>query len=364
MLQVTYDDRLFTFQRRGGPARYFAELITAFRAHPELGIEAVTPFTYVETEYLLRADDRYRQLPMKESPARMRAARVANRLRQGPRRAKAQILHHTQYSSAGLRMPASVRVCTVYDMIPEIFPEIFEGRGPIPHRQKASYVEACDAIACISESTKADVIAHYGHLDKPVVVTPLGVEPRFFDATPSLRAGNDYVIFVGTRDFYKNFEVLLRALSRLEQDGGAPDLLCVGPPLTTSEQERVAELGLSGKVAQRSVSDEELPGLYADATCLVFPSRYEGFGLPTVEAFAAGCPAVLANMKCSVEVGGDAALYFEPDDDETLAEIIARFAADPSSRRPWIEAGRARARDFTWQRTAETTAELYRSVAR
>lgn len=363
MLHVTYDDRLFTFQQRGGPARYFAELITAFRTTPELGVEALTPFTFVETDYLLNADTRYRRLPLPESRFRMHAARVANRLRQGPRRKKAEILHHTQYSSAGLRMPATVRVCTVYDMIPELFPEIFEGQGPIPHQLKSDYVHACDAIACISESTKADVLAHYGDIDKPVVVTPLGADARFFAATPDRREPPDYVLFVGTRDGYKNFDVLLRALARIAEDGVAPRLLCVGPPLTLPEQQRIADLGLAGRVSQRAAGDAELPGLYAAAICLVFPSRYEGFGLPTVEAFAAGCPVVLATMACAVEVGGEAAQYFEPGDDEALASIIAGFAADSSSRDRWIEAGRVRARDFTWQRTAESTAALYRSLA-
>jgi glycosyltransferase involved in cell wall biosynthesis len=250
-------------------------------------------------------------------------------------------------------------------MIPELFPEIFVGRGPIPHRQKASYVHACDAIACISESTKADMLAHYGDIDKPVVVTPLGADSRFFAATPDRRESPGFVLFVGTREFYKNFDVLLRALARIAEDGVAPRLLCIGgPPLTPAEQERIADLGLDGLVDQRDASDAELPGLYAAAMCLVFPSRYEGFGLPTVEAFAAGCPVVLANMVCAVEVGGDAALYFEPDDDETLATTIARFAADPASRDPWIRAGRSRAQDFTWQRTARATAALYQGVAR
>lgn len=364
MLHVTYDDRLFTFQRRGGPARYFSELIAEFRSAPELGIEVKTPFTFVETEYLLRADKRYRRLPLPESTFRMQAARAVNRVRRGPGLKRPEILHHTQYSSAGLRMPAAVRICTVYDMIPELFPEIFEGRGPIPHRQKAAYVHACDAIACISESTKADVLAHYGDLDKPVVVTPLGADSRFFAATPDRREPPGFVLFVGTRDFYKNFDVLLRALARITEDGVAPRLLCVGPALTPTEQERIASLGLEALVSQRAASDAELPGLYAAAMCLVFPSRYEGFGLPTVEAFAAGCPVVLADMVCAVEIGGDAAQYFEPDDDEALATIIARLAADATSRDPWIAAGRLRARDYTWRRTAETTAALYRDVAR
>jgi glycosyltransferase involved in cell wall biosynthesis len=112
------------------------------------------------------------------------------------------------------------------------------------------------------------------------------------------------------------------------------------------------------------VADDELPGLYATAICFVFPSQCEGFGLPIVEAFAAGCPVVLVEMNSALEVGGNAAQFFDADDEDTLAEIIERMADDPVSRMHWIDEGRKRAPDFRWYRTAELTRDVYRSVAR
>jgi glycosyltransferase involved in cell wall biosynthesis len=140
--------------------------------------------------------------------------------------------------------------------------------------------------------------------------------------------------------------------------------LCVGgPPFDNVELERIGSLNLRKQVTQRAVADDDLPALYAAAICFVFPSLYEGFGLPIVEAFAAGCPVVLAEMDCSVEVGADAAQFFSADDDEALAGIIERMIDDPTSRKHWISEGRARALDYRWFKTAKLTAEVYRNLA-
>jgi glycosyltransferase involved in cell wall biosynthesis len=122
-------------------------------------------------------------------------------------------------------------------------------------------------------------------------------------------------------------------------------------------------LNLQDQVTHQTVTDDQLPALYASAICLVFPSCYEGFGLPIVEAFAAGCPVVLAEMECSVEVGASAAQFFRADDDETLAEIIGRMVDHPPSRAHWIAEGRKRALDYRWYKTAELTREVYQSLA-
>jgi glycosyltransferase involved in cell wall biosynthesis len=136
----------------------------------------------------------------------------------------------------------------------------------------------------------------------------------------------------------------------------------VGPPFNAEELARFAELRLTDRVRHRIAGDEDLPALFANALCFVFPSRYEGFGLPIIEAFASGCPVILADTPCSVEVGGPAAQFFAPDDDEHLADVIDHLITDPTSREVWINVGRQRARQFTWRRTAELTRDLYRSL--
>lgn len=360
-VRAAFDDQVFVLQRHGGISRYYTELLREFEQDPGLGVRASTPFRYVVTQHLLDHDPRRFAHP--QLPPRLDRAAVLHALNTA-RFARAQLLtrqlvHHTYYLPIGLRTPAAGRVCTVYDMIPEHFPELHPHGNP--HRAKDAYVAACDAVLCISQSTKDDVLRHYGELDKPVVVTPLGVAPRYFDARAA-EPDRPYVLFVGQRSGYKNFDVLLRALASLRRD---VRLLCVGgPPFSDDETARIAELGLDGSVERREVGDAELPDVYASAVALVFPSRYEGFGLPTVEAFAAGCPVVLAEMPCSVEVGGDAAQFFAPDADDELAAILAELIADPGACDKWRDAGRRRARDFTWRRTAELTADVYREVER
>jgi len=357
------DDQIFLAQRRGGISRYFTELITAFRNSPELDVETVTPFRYVLSEHLIERDpQQYSKPPLPSAAQRRKVLRTLNSVQRLARGDRPEIVHHTYYFAEYLRRPAAARVCTIYDMTPEHFPELFPGGNP--HLAKDLYVDACDAILCISNSTKTDVLRHYGTLDKPVVVTPLGVGKEFFSVLAVSAGAQPYVLFVGQRKGYKNFDTLLRAFSTMSSQRRSVRLLCVGgPPFDQAEITRIGSLNLQNQVTHRTVTDDDLPALYAAAICLVFPSLYEGFGLPIVEAFAAGCPVVLAEMECSVEVGAGAAQFFGANDDETLAEIIERMLTDPASRTHWISEGRTRALDYTWFKTAKLTREVYRNLA-
>lgn len=360
-LEVTFDDQIFTGQAFGGVSRYFVELIDQYRHDPALGITARTPFRYVMTQQLI--DDPTTSFRSPGGPAILRRGapmRALNALTHLTPVRRARLLHHTYYRPSYLRLPAVHRVCTVYDMIPELRPN--EG-PPAGHMAKEAFVRASDAVFCISQTTKDDLLRFYGPLDKPVVVTHLAVSEDFH---PAARTTDEprYVAFVGRRRGYKNFDVVLRALSRLAQDGARVPLVASGGgPFIPEERDRIAELGLSDLVQQRTLPDDALPAFYADAYAMVFPSYYEGFGLPIVEGFAARCPVVVADTPCSLEISGGASAVFAPDDDEALAQILARLVADPAERDKWSDAGEVRARDFSWHRCAEKSAEVYRAVA-
>ncbi|HWD53444.1 MAG TPA: glycosyltransferase family 1 protein [Acidimicrobiales bacterium] len=363
-MKVTIDDQAFTLQRRGGISRYFTELIGIFRSDPDFGVEPVTPFRFVVNEHLLELDPvRFRRARLPEIGQRNRVLRPLNRAVVRRRPEHRRLVHHTYYLPDALRTPADARLCTIYDMTPELFPELFPYGNP--HQAKREYVDACDAILCISQTTKDDLLATYGPQDKPVVVTPLGVsDPFFAEPVPGHHHGaGDYILYVGQRVGYKNFDVLVRAFQRIAAGRPSLSLICVGLPFDAAERARFEELQLSGRVHHRVAGDDEMPALFAGAACLVFPSRYEGFGLPIIEAYAAGCPVILADTPCSVEVGSTAAQFFAPDDDEQLAALVDQLVGDPALRTRWIEAGRLRARDYTWRRTAELTATVYRSLA-
>ena len=119
-------------------------------------------------------------------------------------------------------------------------------------------------------------------------------------------------------------------------------------------------LGLEGAVSSRFVSDNQLAYLYQHALCFVFPSLYEGFGIPVLEAFASGCPVLLSNASCFPEVGGDAALYFDPYNPEEMAKTIENVVSDSNLRTQMIQRGHERVKAFSWDKTAAQTAEFYK----
>ena len=198
-------------------------------------------------------------------------------------------------------------------------------------------------VFCISESAKSDLISLYGDPGVPMPVTYLGVGPEF---SPNLRAGRHlperYLLFVGRRGGYKDWSVLAEAFAQLA-DPGVTLLAVGGGPFSDDEAAQLRRLGVAPRVRQLSVSDDTLPAVYAHAVAFVFPSRHEGFGLPTLEAMACGIPAVLADSSSHPEVGGDVARYFPPGDAEALATELDELLGDDELRAALGKAGVVRA---------------------
>lgn len=361
-MRVEYDHQIFSLQRRGGVSRYFTELIRAFDGDRTLGVEPALSFRFTANDHLLEIDhSTVRRSGISAIDSRATAMLALNRM--VPRRVGGDLVHRTFYSSARGPRNGIPSVCTVYDMIPELFPEMFPGERP--HQDKKAVVMASDAVLCISETTRRDLIRCYGELDIPVVVTHLAVSDEFSAdmgvLDPRRRGG--HVLFVGKRGGYKNFRVLLEAFAIAAPTLSDVDLLCIGGgAFTDDELADITATGLGNRVRQKYVEDAELPRAYSDALCFVFPSTYEGFGLPVVEAMAARCPVIIADTACLVEVAGEAAATFPPSDPLTLAGLLERIADDPTWRAELRTAGVQRSRQFTWHRTAENTAALYREV--
>ena len=358
-MKVTFDDQIFRLQSRGGVSRYFAEIIREYRGSPDLGVEPVTPYKLVANHHLVESDSRYRLIPKEVAIRHPRGVRAINRL-MNPLISRGEVVHHTFYETRSLAIRAKARICTIYDMIPEKFPELFpEGS---PHAGKRQVANACDGLLCISETIKEDLENCYGAIDKPVFVTPLGVSSRCFHDGATWPQDPPYVLHVGMRGGYKNFWTLLLAFARVAK--ACPDLklLCAGPPFHPEELGLFEQWNITDRVERVELSDAELPAVYAGALCAVVPSLYEGFGLPILEGFAAGCPVVAAKTPALCETGGDCALYFDPHDDLALAETIIALVENPSMSEQNVIRGRARARRYSWQQTARLTAEAYRAI--
>lgn len=262
----------------------------------------------------------------------------------------------------------TAEIFTIFDMIPEKIwlPE----RNNRVNRRFVLEKQACFAraavILSISENTAFDFKAIYPNLAHKVVVTPLGVDTFFFEQSTAeiLAPARPYFLYVGTRTSYKNFLTLLEAFG---QSGLAKDfnLRVVSPGHAVFSVEETA-LIQKWKLEESvelfiSVSDAELRANYAGATAFVYPSKYEGFGLPILEAFASGTLVVTSNTSSMTEVGGEAAFYFDPLQPESLAATLKQVAGLPQlERRHRLAAGLARSRAFSWERFQQQTVDVFK----
>jgi glycosyltransferase involved in cell wall biosynthesis len=226
-------------------------------------------------------------------------------------------------------------------------------------------------ILTISHSAAADLQRLFGFPRKKITVTYLAADKQFQPAVHAeiermrekLNLPARYALYVGSNKPHKNLVRLVQAWARVQTEAV---LVLAGhwDERYPEAKRQVGELGLQSRVFFRqNVSHSDLPSLYAGAQLFVFPSTYEGFGLPPLEAMACGSPVVCANVSSLPEVVGEAAVLFDPLDGEALASALTRLLEDSGLRDTLRAQGMARARRFTWERTAEETLKAYRIAA-
>jgi glycosyltransferase involved in cell wall biosynthesis len=363
VLRVAFDDQIFVAQRRGGISKYFVEL---FHRLPKFGVEPVLLSTGTRNSHLAESGlvPRLPELPAPLAKATWASWRLASWPRTTPRDVPSfDVMHHTFTKGAYLRTWKGPRVVTVFDMTPELFPSYFP-RGN-PHFAKRRYCELADAIISISENTARDMYRLYTpELESKTHVIPFGVGEEFFASSGKrLDLPEKYLLFVGVRVGYKHFDLGLEAFTVLAAED--PDLHFVvvgGGKFSAEELAALDATGLRPRIHQMTPSDATMPEIYARASAFVFPSIYEGFGLPTLESLAAQTPTVLADASCSREVGGDAALYAAPGDVDDLVAKLREAMTAGEHKRVKVD-GPARGRLFSWDHVASQTADLYRSIA-
>lgn len=363
VIEVSFDEQTFILQKEGGIPRYFTELIREFQSDPSLGCNPTSQAHFGIANCAMDAG-LIRRVPGPDRVARRIAYAMNSPWRLAGRHA--DLVHRTYYHPRFLPEKSDPpTVFTIYDFIPEAYPELFPGGHP--HLAKAEAIRRASGLICISNHSRENLLEYFPGIHAHVSVAPLGVSEFWFedaseddDVASSRRA---YLLFVGRRDGYKDFDVLLKALSRTSSDG--PDLIVAGGGLPSRvEYELVQQCGLASRVHWVAPTDVQLRGLYRNAAAFVFPSRLEGFGLPTLEAMASGCAAVLlANTPISREVGGQVAMYFEPGSSESLFEELDSLRSSfPEDRRSRIQQAREWAHQFTWKRTANQTRRAYEEV--
>lgn len=293
-------------------------------------------------------------------------------LRALPRAAREDALDvlHVQYNAPRLRRPAIVT--TVHDVSFRLFPEWFslKDRLLLDWGLRGT-LRVARAVLAVSECTARDLQRIYGVPPERIAVTPNAApvgfaradEPEVRQVLGELQVPEPYALFVGVLQPRKNVIGIVRAFLRARREHSLPHNLVIAGKVGWKAEEiletvRAAEL--TGAVRYLGyVEDRHLPALYTGAQMLVFPTFYEGFGIPVLEAFACGTAVIGGTEGAVPEVAGDAALLVDPYDEQALAAAIARLALDTELRATLIERGRARLGDFSWRRTAELTLQAY-----
>lgn len=361
LVRVAFDEQIFAIQRFGGISRVFAELAREFESDPSHGVELQPIAAPVVNEYLLRDPDTARQLDVWRGAhwSTTIARSLARRRHRGP----ADIVHSSFYLPRMHKdYEGAKRIVTVHDMIPELFPGTRRRLDFMT--MKHAYVQQADHVICVSESTRRDLQTIYPDIDTPVSVVYSGVGDEFSPGLPPVPGlPDEYVLYVGARLDYKDSPTLIKGFAALA--GEFPDLMLVlvgGGSLTKAETQLARELNIIHRVVQVSLSDADMPHAYANSRAFLFPSRYEGFGLPVLEAMASGTPAVLCDSSALPEVGGEAAVYFRMGDPVDLARVAREVLTDSSLRDKLVHEGLERARHFSWRITAQRTSDVYRAV--
>ncbi len=381
-MRVLYDFQIFSAQKYGGISRYFYELSKA----PEALYSAKIAARYHKNHYLqdivvssAYPINCYNWFGGNSYPGKSILCKCWDTLfpcldpdnenkeyiKDCLTGKKIDLFHPTYYDDYFLKFIGEKPfVLTVYDMIHELFPEFFLNDKKT-NLLKRKLILAANHIIAISEQTKKDIVEFYGVELSKITVVPLA------NSLPEQCVDNiftdfklKFILYVGERGLYKNFYFLLRAITDFLRNDKSLNVVCTGKPFSTVELAFFDSLGIASKqMHSYSVNDNELSSLYRNAQMFVFPSLYEGFGIPVLEAFSCGCPVILSNTGSLPEVGGEAAIYINPKSVHEVRVAVKKVLdCSSNARKELVKNGYERLKNFSWQKTMEQTYSVYCNV--
>ena len=377
-MKVLYDYQAFAMQSHGGVSKSFAELITHLPLDVVYEIAVNDSPNIFLKEYKFRADVRsfrdrlnaflggynfrgkrriFNAVSMFSSKSKDKESNkeYASRVL---KKNNFDIFHPTYFDDYFLKfLNQKPFVLTIHDMIPELFPEYF-GVDDFQIRMKKKLAPLASQIIAVSENTKSDIIKILGIEEEKISVIYHGKPDIISDFSEHSPYNFPYLLYVGQRWAYKNFEPLLYAFAEIAKQDQKIHLVCTSEPFNKKELNLIEKLNLKERIIHTFVMTEELFNLYHHALAFVYPSEYEGFGMPILEAFACDCPVLLNESSCFREIGGDAALYFKMDSDKS--NFVEVYNTLQYQREMLIAKGRERLHNFSWEKSANKLADIYR----
>jgi glycosyltransferase involved in cell wall biosynthesis len=387
-MKILFDYQIFEQQKVGGISRYFFELINQFQNNNEL--EWDLPIIYSGNEYLKELPQMKNQIKGNSDfynnflggvnfKGKSKLFNLANKISlnkkidanraaaiQRLNAANFDIFHPSDYDNYYLDYIGNKPyVVTVYDMIHEIFPEYLSINSPTTKNKKNIFEKAAKIIA-ISENTKNDLVNILNI--NPEKIKVIYLANSLNPANPDLAQNKlpnlpkRYLLFVGSRTMYKNFYFFVQAILPVLEKDPSLNIVCTGSKINEDELLFFNRLGISNRIYQYFVDDNSLAYLYENALAFIFPSLYEGFGIPVLEAFSCNCPAVLSNTSSLPEIAEKAALYFEPKNAVSIRAAVEKVIYDNKLREEMKLKGKEQLKKFSWEKTANATVQVYKDV--
>lgn len=363
-MRILYDGFIYSLQTAGGINRYFSNIIQRLPGdlQPFLAIPTSNKLNFPKNPNLKLI--KYHKLPAFRYSGVLEKMAFYGKMKL---RNTFDLQHPTYYGMLTPNKYNPVRattVRTVYDMIHELYPQNLDPTGYQTMLKKKTITTA-DFIICISKNTKKDLIELYRVPEEKIKVIYIASEFNLSMARgPEEIPDKPYFLYVGNREAaYKNFNGLLESFEKIAKSYPDVYLTVVGAGFNTRETAKINELKLTTQVRNFGyTSDNHLAKLYRHSLAFVYPSLYEGFGIPPLEAMACGGLVVTTNRASLPEVVGDAALIFDPDLKDSLTFLLEQLCNGFSHRAEYLAKGFERAGLFSWDKTADQTVKLYRTL--
>lgn len=381
-MRILFDHQAFDMQTHGGVSRTFVELYKHLPRHVE-GVLSVreTDNVYLKLVFptLQRKEYRYHEfLGGLKFRGKGYLHRFYDRLTHGGyypnynenysiellKEGNFDVFHPTYFGDYFLPyLNGKPFVLTIHDMIPELYPQYFP-RDDKQIVMKRKLVPLANAIVAVSENTKKDIIEILNVAEEKVHVVYHGCSLTS-RSEQNVKYTKPYILYVGERWGYKNFSSFIKSIAEVLKCHPDLQVVCTGRPFCDEELHLFSSLDISQRVHhQWANSDEELFALYNHALCSVYPSEYEGFGIPILEAYQAGCPVLLNQVSCFPEIAGDAALYFTMNGKESNLPDALEQALDMNEieRKQLVDKQYKQLRRYSWEKSAEKLTKIYESV--